>query len=50
MIADYLALKRKQQTYPKSVGFVKASKSAVSVHAEDRIDESYCVKRVNISV
>ncbi len=40
-IADCLALKRKQQPYPKSVVFVKASKSAVTVRAEERIDESY---------
>ncbi len=41
VIADCLALKRKQQPQPKSVGFVKASKSAVTVHTEERVDESY---------
>lgn len=41
VIADCLALKRKQQPQPKSVGFVKAVKSAVAVHTEERIDESY---------
>ncbi len=41
MIADCLALKRKQQPQPKSVGFVKAYKSAVTVHTEERVDESY---------
>ncbi len=41
VIADCLALKRKQQPQPKSVGFVKAYKSAVTVHTEERVDESY---------
>uniref|UniRef100_A0A671PSE2 CCHC-type domain-containing protein n=1 Tax=Sinocyclocheilus anshuiensis TaxID=1608454 RepID=A0A671PSE2_9TELE len=41
VIADCLALKRKQQPQPKSVGLVKAFKSAVAVHPAERIDESY---------
>ncbi|XDV36854.1 hypothetical protein PO909_006570 [Leuciscus waleckii] len=41
VIADCLALKRKQQPQPKGVGFVKAFKSAATVNTEERIDESY---------
>lgn len=41
VIADCLTLKRKQQSQPKSVGFVKAVKPTVIVPREEKIDDSY---------
>ncbi|KAI2660984.1 Retrovirus-related Pol polyprotein [Labeo rohita] len=41
VVADCLALKRKQQPETKSVGFVKTFKPAVAVLCEERIDDSY---------